>query len=357
MKRLILADVKSINIKGKSVGHYFTLAQNYIDLFGNCCQVKIAGGPIFKTRFDPNRLIVLPYDFIPSKNWIVNKWKVMMNCKYLFNHTYPEDIIVIQQSGLSTAILGIALFAKKRFNIYIIPYDTDALSSVVKKLIYLLAKSKIKGILCPNKKISDKYKKIGCIVTDYIYAQDKIDTTFPFDKRKYDIAIIGRINQDKGVIEAVKYLVGTKYKVLIAGKGDDELVEKELEGICNKNKDDGKVQNIELHIGYVSDADYYAYIRNSKYVMLNYRGDYEDRSSGVVLDTLFNGTPVLGRKCNALRFIEEEHVGYLFDDIKNLDLDDIINKKMYEKFQEGIIGYIEKQKEQKNKIVDYLHLK
>lgn len=53
MKRLILADVKSLNIKGKSIGHYFTLAQNYIDLFGDYCQVKIAGGPIYKTRALP----------------------------------------------------------------------------------------------------------------------------------------------------------------------------------------------------------------------------------------------------------------------------------------------------------------
>ena len=354
MKRLILADVKSINLNGKSVGHYFTLAQNYLDLFSNICQVKIAGGPIFKTRFKNDDIISLPYDFYSSENWIISKWRVLMNCKALFNRSMPYDIIVIQQSGLSTAIMGIALFAKKNRNIYIIPYDLDALSSVVKRIIYWLAKPKIKGLLCPNKKIADEYKKSGCIVTDYIYPKDKIENQIPFSERKYDIAIVGRINQDKGVVEAVKYLAGTQYKVVIAGKGDSRSIETELENYCNK--DSVKSSNIELHIGYVSEIDYYMYIRNAKFVMLNYRGDYEDRSSGVVLDTLFSGTPVLGRRCNALNFVEKECVGYLFDDINNLDLDDVINKNKYEKYQRGILVFVEKQKNLKNKIIDYLHL-
>lgn len=354
MKRLIIADVKSINCNGKSVGHYFALAQNYLDLFGNVCQVIISGGPIYSSRFKANELMCLPYDFIFSKNWVMNKWQVLMNCKALFRKAQLDDVIVIQQAGLSTAILGIAMFAKRNRNIYIIPYDTDALSSVPKRIIYWLAKSKIKGLLCPKEEIAKRYRKSGCVVTDYIYPKDKIENSLPFSYRKYDIAMVGRINKDKGVVEAVRRLAGTRYKVIVAGRGDGTLIEEELKGICDKNH---QASNIELHIGYVSDADYAMYIRNSRFVLLNYSGDYADRSSGVVLDTLFNGTPVLGRKCNALEFVEMEHVGYLFNDINSLDLDGVITKEKFEECQYYISYYLGQQKAQKNKVIEYLHLK
>ena len=62
MKRLIIADVKSTNVNGKSSGHYFSLAQNYIDLYESEFEVKVAGGPVYQTAFDEVRLFRLPYD-------------------------------------------------------------------------------------------------------------------------------------------------------------------------------------------------------------------------------------------------------------------------------------------------------
>lgn len=42
------------------------------------------------------------------------------------------------------------------------------------------------------------------------------------------------------------------------------------------------------------------YLEASKYAILNYSGEYSNRSSGVVFDTLFNGVPVIGKKCQYL---------------------------------------------------------
>lgn len=350
MRRLLIADVKSYNNKGKSTGHYFAVAQNYLDLYKDYCEVKVAGGDIFKTHFKPKDIFLLPYDYIPSMNWLKSKWRVLMNCKYIFNNAKNNDIIVIQQSGLSTAILGIALFAKKKRNIYIIAYDTDAISSPIKKIIYHFAKGKIKGLLCPHKHVSDIYKISSCIITDYIYPNTiNTLTVIPFENRKYDIAIVGSIWPDKGVIEAAKALTKTNLKVLIAGSGDKQLTDR-LKEICDNAK------NIELHIGFISDEIYYEYIREARFCILNYHGVYEDRSSGVVLDILFNRTPIIGHKCKALDFISMSNVGYLFDDINNVNLDYIINKKMYEDYQKGIEKYLDSQKKYKQSVVDFLHL-
>ena len=48
-----------------------------------------------------------------------------------------------------------------------------------------------------------------------------------------------------------------------------------------------------------------------------------------MLDILFNGAPIIGHKCNALNFISISNVGYLFDDIKEVNFRDIINKEKY----------------------------
>ncbi len=350
MKRLILADVKSYNNKGKSTGHYFAVAQNYLDLYSDCCKVEVAGGPIFKTHFNEKDIFSLPYDFLPSKNWLVSKWQVLKNCEYLFNNAQPDDIIVIQQSGLSTAIMGIALFAKKKSNIYVIAYDTDAVASPIKKLIYKLAKHKIKGLLCPHKYVADAYRIPSCIITDYIYAKSNNNLKIvPFENKKYDIAIIGSIWPDKGVIEASKILAKTKYKIVIAGKANKRLAD-ELHEICDN------AENVELHIGFISNEDYYGYIRNTRFCILNYHGVYENRSSGVVLDILFNGSPIIGHKCKALNFITTSNVGYLFDDIKDVNFHDIINKEKYESYQKGIKEYLVTQDNYKRSVINFLSL-
>lgn len=350
MKQLIIADVKSYNENGKSTGHYFSVAQNYLDLYSEYCDVKIAGGPIFKTHFSGKDVFLLPYDFIPSKNWIKNKWRVLMNCQNLFRRTSMEDIIVLQHSGASTTLLGIVLFANKKNTIYLIQYDTDAVSSLTKWTIYKLAKKKIKGIICPNKHIAETYGLPNCVVTDYIYPNDRYKLSSDYEDKKYDIAIVGSIHPDKGVLEAAKKLANSKYKVLIAGKADNNLADK-LHKICEK------AENIELHIGFIKDEDYYRYIRSARFCMLNYHGVYSSRSSGVVLDIIFNGTPIIGHRCNALNFISEANVGYLFDDIKNIDFAKIINKENYKNYQIGIIAYLNMQKKYRQKVVNFLHLK
>lgn len=349
MKRLIIADVKSHNNRGKCIGHHFAVAQNYLDLYSDFCKVKVAGGPIFETHFNKQDVLHLPYDFISDRNWLKNKIRVLLNCRYLFKHATADDIIVMQHSGASTTLLGIALFSKKKNNINIIQYDTDALSSLPKRIIFKLAKHNIKSILCPNKYIADAYGLPSCIVTDYIYPKTEYKSNNLFEMKKYDIAIVGSIFPDKGVIEAAEVLARTNYKVIIAGKADKQLTNR-LHEICDN------VKNIELNIGFISNDNYYEYIQEARFCILNYHGVYEDRSSGVVLDILFNGTPIIGHKCKALDFISMSNVGYLFDDINDINFDDIINKERYESYQKGIEKYLDAQKECKQKVANFLHI-
>jgi len=109
--RLIVADVRSTSTDGIAAGHYFTVAQNYLDLFGAEMDVRIAGGPVYGDRFG-NKLIRLPHDYIVGSSAARNKRAVFQNVRALLREA-QDDVIVLQCSAVATAYLGLALFKKK----------------------------------------------------------------------------------------------------------------------------------------------------------------------------------------------------------------------------------------------------
>lgn len=129
--RLIVADVRSTSTDGIAAGHYFTVAQNYLDLFGAEMDVRIAGGPVYGDRFG-NKLIRLPHDYIVGSSAVRNKRAVFQNVRALLREA-QDDVIVLQCSAVATAYLGLALFKKKETRVYAIQYSTDGVNSVLKR--------------------------------------------------------------------------------------------------------------------------------------------------------------------------------------------------------------------------------
>lgn len=77
--RLIVADVRSTSTDGIAAGHYFTVAQNYLDLFGAEMDVRIAGGPVYGDRFG-DKLIRLPHDYIVGSSAVRNNTPCSRTC-------------------------------------------------------------------------------------------------------------------------------------------------------------------------------------------------------------------------------------------------------------------------------------
>lgn len=348
MKRIIIADIKSFNNSGKSTGHYYRVAQNYIDLYSEFCDVKIAGGYIYSKRFENNQLLKLPYETKINRSKIINLLNVLKNAYFLFKRVSDKDVVIMQKSGTLTMFLAIALFANTKNNIFFIEYDTEALKSPLGKFIYSIAKKKINGIICPNEIISKAYGIPSCIVTDYIYSKKDKKNDIDFSKKQYDFCVIGSIWPDKGVVEVAQKFKNTSYKLVIAGKPCNEIIEKELNYIVRNSP------NIKLHLGYISDTDYNNYIVNSKYCILNYRGCYNDRSSGVILDILFNRVPVIACRCNATLFLEEENIGYLYNNLEEFNPAHVMNEKTYNNYLKGINNFLIKQDKYREKVISFL---
>ena len=335
MKTLYIADIKSQSINGASEGHYFPVAANYYTIFKNSCKTLIAGGPIYATKFATNTYL-LKYNTNEQDSIIKNKIKIFRNMMDLFSHKNENYIIIIQSSAVATALIGIALFKRSQSRIYMIQYNTECINSYFKRILFNIAKNKIDGIICPSKEIGEAYGIPFCVVPDYIYTNNKPTVFIPFTEKLYDFSVLGLICEDKGVIDVAKKFKNTKYKVLIAGKPQNENIKKELINICKNSP------NIILKFSYLSEEEYDSSIKNSKYCILNYQGAYSEHSSGVVYDILFKGVPVIGRKCKYLNFIEKNNLGIIYDDIQNLNPDTILEPAKYDFFLHEITIYYQK---------------
>lgn len=344
-RRIIIADILSNTINGKQTGHYFALARNYLELFGKQCFV--AGGPVYKKSFQEKELIVLPNNNVEGDGMLKLRLRTFKNARHLFKETMG-DIIVLQQCTTITTFLCILFFYHKKSKLFFIQYSLEGLRNRIGRILFRLSKHKIDGIICPNEDVGNGYGLPYCIVPDYIYTGISATSVIPYEKKIYDFCMVGRISEEKGIIEAAKVLSNKPYKVLIAGRPQTDNLETDLRHACTNS------QNIELHLEFVTDEAYKYYLSNSKYAILNYKGEYSKRSSGVVYDTLFSGVPVIGCNCKALSFIEKNKMGVLFENIRDFDFGDVLEESKYEMYQKRISEYRKTHKEYKEKLYNFL---
>lgn len=346
MSKLIIADICSINNKGKSVGHYFSVAQNYCEMFDAKCMV--AGGPIYAQKFLDRRL-ALPFDHIECESPLIEKWHELRNCQMLFRLSKGE-IVVLQSVSLLTTYIAILLFYHKTSRLYFIQYYTESINSFLKKILWYLIKNKVDGIICSSEKVGLAFDRPFIVMPDYIHTKDTFDFGLPYNERKYDLCFVGRISRDKGQVEALRFFANKGLKIVLAGKVEEQALLQELENIASSDP------SIEMILDYTTDDVYYNLLRNSKYCVLNYRGTYNDRSSGVVFDAFFNGTPVIGHKCEALMFILSNKIGYLYDVFNQISIESILNINIFEMYRKNISSYLIDQKQHIIKLSKFLNL-
>lgn len=333
--KIVIADVRSINRNGKMTGHYLNLAQNYIDVLSTEFDVFIAGGPIYKDKF--HNYLELPFDVCLSDSALLNKVKAIINCLVLFRKT-KHYTIILQSNAVVTTFFAMLLSPFRR-RLFMIQYNTMALDSKLKRFLHCLVKTRITGVLCPSAEIGKQYCSNYLVVPDYIVTPKQIDelSRSKTQEKIYDIAIVGIITPDKGIIQSAEKLSQTKYHVLIAGRPVSLEIEKELRAICEGH------DNIVLKLEYIDDAEYDTYIRKSRYCLLNYTDAYSEHSSGVIFDALYRGTPIIGRKCRFLQIVADENMGHLYDDISTCDFEKLFEEEKMQEYEYEIYRYLNKE--------------
>lgn len=345
LSHIILADINCHCRQGLLMGHSCAVAHNYAALFHNRAKLSVAGGSSLAKEFPD--AVYLPHNADADASVLLNKVRVMHNLWHLFRRC-RNATIVLQSSAVATAFLGIAAIKSRETPLYMIQYNTMGLDSPVKRFLYNMAKPYINGIICPNADIGKAYGLPYCVVPDYIYTGEKMGDAVPYEEKKYDFCMVGIISRDKGIIQAAKKLAGSSYRVMIAGRPSSSEIQEALENIA---KD---VDNIELRLRYLDKVEYTDIIRNSRYCILNYSGAYSQHSSGVVFDILFNGIPIIGRKCKSLQFIEDYGMGYLFEDISEWNISALPNQGTYREYRQNIHQYYHTHEESREKLIRFV---
>ena len=166
-----------------------------------------------------------------------------MNARALFCQA-KGDTIVVQQGGVLSSFIAIALFYHRKSRLFLIQYSREGVDSCGKRWLYRLVKHKIDGVVCPNEMVGEAYGRPFCVVPDYIYLDGNDIPDVSYKDKKYDVCFVGRIEEEKGVLDVAHKLAGTSRSMIIAGKVRDEDLAAKLEQIASSCK------NIELHIGY-----------------------------------------------------------------------------------------------------------
>ena len=343
-RKVYIAEIRGHHQNGILTGHYRAVNANYLELLKDDFHVIVAGGPLYSSLYEEGEYLRLPYH-APGTG-LTDKLKIMVNCLKLFWCARGE-VIILQASSVVTCFICMALAYWCTSKLYLIQYNTEALNSLSNRFIYALCKWKINGLIVPSDRIGKAYGRPYCVVPDYICPKLSA-APLPYEEREWDFCFVGVITPDKGIVEFVEKFAGSPYRIVVAGATRGQDLEERLQAAAQKST------NIELHLGFVETADYVRYLCKSRYCILNYRGTYFDRSSGVVLDALFNGTPVVGTRCTALEFIERNHAGLLYDNLESLPSDVLFCQEQYNCYLAGIENYMAQQKAYKEKLIQYL---
>ena len=347
MNRIVIADICSLCDGDQSTGHYFAVAQNYVDMFDEVADVKVAGGPIYNRRFSAN-IILLPYNHDAGETKWLEKWHELMNCRALCKNIGNDDVLIMQSVALVTAIVGILLFLRKSCRLFFVQYNIDCINSPLKRMLWKMVSPKVHGVIGTLPSVVQAYGKPSIVIPDYIYTQKQPIRYLTYGERKYDVCMLGNIYRDKGTLEALQYLVGKGLKIIVAGKVGESDLEEQIKNVAQNDSD------VDLRIGYLSVNEYHEILGDSKYCMLNYRGRYNEHTSGVVYDALFHKTPVLATDTASTKMVKEYGLGVAFDDISDMSYSNLKDIASYDTYQKNINIYLRQQTTVVEQLYDFL---
>lgn len=329
----------------KPLGHSCYLFRNYSRVLKRCFEVTIAASREYCDSLQDLDLkfLVLPFASSHPAKCKISRWrnlvKAMINSLYVSMYRYK--VILIQDPNSLLPVVPIVLLTRRK-KVFIIFYTDvinrgSALSRYFKKKLVRILAPRISGVISGSKMVVDAFKSFGIrafLVPDYLPPDDYNGNFKSFSERKIDFTVLGTMTEGKDLEDVVKTFNATNYKVIIAGRFDDKNRYLRLKKSASSN--------IKMFDKYLDYDIYIRLLRNSKYIVLPYSKD-TDKSSGVLYDALYAGTPVV-YKGNVLRdIIVENKLGIVYNtSLKEVKIEQLINQDTYLEFLRNIESYVEK---------------
>lgn len=349
MKTVIIADIKSQISDGEITGHYVSVAKNYSDVLKDSYIVRIAGGPTYSKYFTD--AILLKHDTESKKCKIANQIFSIQNAVEVIKKA-KKNILIFQHNGMMSILFAL-LLSKVDCKVFLIQYyDSVNERKIFSRWLFNAVKKKVTGILCPGENIGKVFGIPYCVVPDFFYQKNKSLNCTEELPQDIDFGFYGVISYDKGVLEAVRELGQYDCSIVVAGGVgkldiDKEMIAELLE-YAKKNK------RVVVDLRFLSTDEYEGYIKRTRYCVLNYSGVYMNRSSGVIFDALYARKPVLVKRRELTKFVEEWNLGFAYDNIDEVNFDFLMRNDVYREYKANIETYLTEQEVQIEKLIQFI---
>jgi len=357
-EKLLIADcLGKHDGKGMPFGHYITFFEQYYKILKDNFEISLGVTKEYQKHLNfCNKFFTirfgLNYGDTYKKYNIFDKYisisKVIINIITVLNSNY--NIILFQQIKNMFSLIPFALYLGKK-RIFIIVYKDyfnsgGKIKRLLKRLLYVLAKRKIKGLIVGMEELGKIYNHNYLVMPDYIFTSKYIDESTA--SIKYDIAVLGIITNAKQIIDVVMSFYKTKYQVIIAGKFKDN---EQYKKVCQFNSD-----NITIVNDYISRKRYFNIIQSTKYVALPYDPiEYKLNSSGVFYDAIYHLRPLITSDTVFFKRVKENKIGYVYKNSIRESKEILEDTKIYREYVNNTKEYVKSiNKDNKNKLIKFL---
>lgn len=303
-RKLLLIDIASLNKNGKLYGHGLNVAKNYTEVLKNYFDCYVVGGKVYKEYFQ--QYIRLPFSFSFHENGFIKNIKGLTNV--LVSLLLKADIYIFQsQYNIPIlACLKFFPFLVKNKKIYLIMYN-DPINNPIyptEKKWFMSAQDRIYGIITCNVEWTNSLNCKVINLPDYLPENNYIEKK---QSHQYDFAVLGTISEWKNCEMVIEAINKTDYTCLIAGNFEDKERKDKMCEIAG--------ERVTILDEYLSTEKYFDLFSKTSCIVLPYNKEYyNNKSSGVVLESLYRKIPVIAPNINSFKFVAEQGVGWLYDD-------------------------------------------
>lgn len=304
MNKILIVDTLTLSKDNKIYGHFHKTAIQFSDVLSAHYDVKIVGGKTYAHYFSKEKLIKLPFitkkaEFDSNNRFI----KLLYRIKSVINTIYAllldADVLIFQDSN-QTILYNVLRYLSPKKKIILIKYSVETRDHTNEA--YQGIKKSIYGVITSLQEVADFYDTKSLIIPDYF------PTSCSFVEKNiellYDFLIVGTITEEKDYVDVIRAVSNTDYSLVIVGWFKDKDKLQKLQEMATSN--------IQIMDCYLSEEDYLKVIYQSRYIVLPYKEGYKFKSSGVVLDAIYNGKPVVVPRIESFSFVEYDKLGIVY---------------------------------------------
>lgn len=306
--QIAIVDTLTLSLNDSVYGHFPKVTLQLCDALSKRFDVAVVAGSTYKKYFDESKLETLPYfitkaDFDSKSFFIKVKTKVksfVNTISVLRNKKY--DVLIFHDNNQSL-LYFLLVFFKPTQHIILIRYTRNKAGATA--FLYQSIKSKLSFIITSLDSVSNSYSNDTLIIPDYL-PTDEFSDSLP--DPLYDLVIAGTISACKDIEDVLTSVFNSNLTVKVAGHFENEDRYKALKvkyENCNR---------IMIENKYLSEVEYSDLLRLGQFVLLPYKTDsYTNRSSGVILDAVYRGKPVIGSNIEAFEVIKTHNIGFVYN--------------------------------------------